>query len=176
MADLAQDLKFAVRALLKAPGVALVAILTLALGIGANSASFSVVNGVVLKQLPYAEPESLVYVNGAFPSMGLTDFWMSQPEYDEYAEWGDELESIGAFTTGEVSAATATQPLRVRSGSATRSFSSTLGIEPLHGDRSAGGRLGLALHGNPAVWHRHDGLEPSLPCPVCSWWWHCWLA
>ena len=133
MSDFAQDLKFAVRSLAQMPGFALVAILTLALGIGANSAIFSVVNGVVLKPLPYAEPESLLYVNAAFPTMGFTDFWMSQPEYQEYGEWGDQLQSIGGFRAGEVSIATTTQPLRVRSVSATRSFFTTLGVEPVLG-------------------------------------------
>ena len=133
MSDFAQDLKFAVRSLVQMPGFALVAILTLALGIGANTAIFSVVNGVVLKQLPYAEPEALLYVNGAFPSLGFTDFWMSQPEYHEYDEWGDQLESIGGFRAGEVSIATATQPLRVRSVFATRTFFITLGVEPVLG-------------------------------------------
>lgn len=133
MSDFAQDLKFAVRSLTQMPGFALIAILTLALGIGANSAIFSVVNGVLLKQLPYAEPESLVYVNGAFPTMGFTDFWMSQPEYQEYGEWADQLEDLGGFRADEASIATTAQPLRVRSVYVTRSFFAALGVEPVLG-------------------------------------------
>jgi predicted permease len=166
MADLAQDLKFAVRGLLKAPGFALVAILTLALGIGANSAIFSVVNGVILKQLPYAEPESLLYVNAAFPTMGFTDFWMSQPEFDEYSEWGDQLESLGAFTTGEVSVATATQPLRVRRVSATLDFFTTLGVQPVHGrlfsaEEDGPGGDAVALLSSE-LWQRAFGGDQGL--------------
>jgi putative ABC transport system permease protein len=80
MQDVLQDLKFAVRSLLPTPGFVVVAVLTLALGIGANSAIFSVVNGVVRKPLPYQDPERLVFVTTAFPTLGFDKFWMSQPE------------------------------------------------------------------------------------------------
>jgi predicted permease len=115
------------------PGFALVAILTLALGIGANSAIFSVVNGVVLKELPYEEPAQLLFLNAAFPTMGFTDFWMSQPEYQEYREWADELQELGGFVTGEASVTTQAQPLRVNRVSATHSFFTTLGVQPMLG-------------------------------------------
>ncbi len=166
MADLVQDLKYAVRALVQAPGFALVAILTLALGIGANSAIFSVVNGVVLKPLPYDEPESLLYVNAAFPTMGFTDFWMSQPEYMEYQDWGDQLESIGAFVTGQVSVTTSSQPLRVNRVSATRSFFDTLRVEPMHGrlfaaDEDLPGSEPVALL-SWELWNRAFGADQSI--------------
>jgi len=166
MSDVIQDLKFAVRSLVQMPGFALIAILTLALGIGANSAIFSVVNGVVLKQLPYAAPESLVYVNGAFPTLGFTDFWMSQPEYQEYGEWGDQLESIGGFRASEVSIATTSQPLRVRSVSTTRSFFTTLGVEPVLGrvftdeEDTPGGEAAALL--SSELWQRAFGGAESV--------------
>ena len=65
------DLLYAFRNLRKSPGYAIVTILTLALGIGANTAIFSVVNGVILKPLPFTEPDRLIFVTSQFPSLGF---------------------------------------------------------------------------------------------------------
>jgi hypothetical protein len=75
-----QDLKYALRMLRKYPAFTFVAILTLALGIGANSAIFSVVNSVLLRELPYRQPGQLVRVYSEFPTMQLQKFWLSPPE------------------------------------------------------------------------------------------------
>ena len=101
MHELLQDIRFSVRTLTHAPGFAVVAVLTLALGIGANSAIFSVVNGIVLQPLPYGSPERLVFVTTAFPGLGFDEFRMSQPEYLEYGAWNESIEEMGAYNTGE---------------------------------------------------------------------------
>ena len=80
------DLVYALRSLRKSPGYAAVTILTLALGIGANTAIFSVVNGVILKPLPYPSPQRLVYITSQFPNLGFDQFWISAPEFVEFAE------------------------------------------------------------------------------------------
>src|SRR5215467_7110110 len=72
-----QDLRYGARMLLKNPGFALIAVLTLALGIGANTAIFSVINGVLLKPLPYREPDRIARVYSEFPTMNLRKFWIS---------------------------------------------------------------------------------------------------
>jgi hypothetical protein len=107
MSSLLQDLKYAVRNHLRTPGFAIVTVLTLALGIGANTAIFSVVNGVILRPLGYPQPDRLMFVTSRFPSLGFDQFWVSPPEYFEYGEWTKAFSSIGAFTTGEVNLAAA---------------------------------------------------------------------
>ncbi len=100
MGELLADVRYALRTMRRSPGFAVVAVLTLALGIGANSAIFSVVNGVVLKPLPYAVPDRLVSLATQFPSLGFDRFWFSPPEYFELGEWSHSLETIGGYRTG----------------------------------------------------------------------------
>ena len=100
--DFRQDLRHAVRSLLRAPAFTLVTILTLALGIGANTAIFSIVNGVILRPLGYPKPEQLMYLTTQFPALGFDQFWVSPPEYFEFREMNQSFASVGAYTTGEV--------------------------------------------------------------------------
>src|SRR5690349_3856931 len=86
METLLNDVHYALRSLVKAPAFAAITVLTLALGIGANTAIFSVVNAVVLKPLPYPQPERLVFLYSQFPSLGFDRFWMSTPEFLEYRQ------------------------------------------------------------------------------------------
>ena len=103
MGNFVADLRYAVRSLAKSPGFTAVAVLTLALGIGANSAIFSVVNGVILKPLQYRQPGELVMITSQFPNMGFAKFWMSTPEFFELKERNRSFANIGAYRTGEVS-------------------------------------------------------------------------
>jgi hypothetical protein len=77
MDGLLRDLRHALRKLLRSPGFAVVTVLTLALGIGANTAIFSVVNAVILRPLGYPSPEQLVYISSQFPALGFDQFWVS---------------------------------------------------------------------------------------------------
>src|SRR5215203_5868713 len=92
-----QDLRYARRMLKKNPAFAAVAILTLAVGIGANSAIFSVVNSVLLRPLPYREPSQLVRVYSEFPTMKLQKFWLSSPELLDIHLEAKSWEAIGAW-------------------------------------------------------------------------------
>src|SRR5687767_4509023 len=100
MNTLIQDIRYGVRMLAKRPGFTLVAVLTLALGIGANTAIFSVVNGVLLKPLPFQEPAQLVRVYSEFPTMDLRKFWISAPEFMDIQNEAQSWESIGAWAMG----------------------------------------------------------------------------
>jgi predicted permease len=127
-----RDLRFAVRSLRRQPMFTLITVLTLALGIGANTAVFSVLNGVILRPLPYPEPERLEYVTTQFPGLGFNQFWMSLPEFVEYRDNNRAFESIGGYSTGAVNLGTS-PPTRPVAGLVTPELMPTLGVRPISG-------------------------------------------
>ena len=133
MDTLRQDLVHAFRSLRKSPGYAAVTILTLALGIGANSAIFSVINGVLLKPLPYPEPARLIFITSQFPTLGFPQFWVSVPEFLEFRERNRSFEEVGGYRAGAVNLGTADQPRRVNSALVTSELMPVLGVQPLRG-------------------------------------------
>ena len=133
MDTLRQDLLHAVRSLWKSPGYAAVTILTLALGIGANSAIFSVINGVLLRPLPYPEPSRLLFITSQFPTLGFNQFWVSVPEFLEFRERNRSFEEVGGYRAGAVNLGTADQPRRVNSALVTSELMPVLGVQPLRG-------------------------------------------
>lgn len=132
MDTLLQDIRYAVRSLTKAPGFAAITILTLALGIGANTAIFSVVNAVVLKPLPYPQPERLVYVTSQFPTLGFDKFWVSVPEYLEFRSWSSLYDAIGGYNIG-ASNLGADEPMRPVHAAVTEDLLPALGVAPIAG-------------------------------------------
>ena len=131
--NLRQDLRYAVRSLLRTPAFTAVTILTLALGIGANTAIFSIVNGVILRPLAYPQPEQLMYLTTRFPNFGFDQFWVSPPEYFEFREINRSFSAVGAFTTGEVNLTAGDRPLRVRSAAVDDGLFAALGVQPAMG-------------------------------------------
>src|SRR4029453_15291546 len=125
-----QDLVSAFRHLRKNPGYALVTILTLALGIGANTAIFSVVNGVILKPLPYPDASRLVFITSQFPGLGFDQFWVSAPEFRERNQ---SFQDVGGYRAGAVNLGTADQPRRVNSALITSELMPVLGVAPIRG-------------------------------------------
>jgi putative ABC transport system permease protein len=128
-----QDLLHAFRHLWKNPGYALVIVLTLALGIGANTAIFSVVNGVILRPLPYPDPENLIFITSQFPALGFDQFWVSAPEFMEFRERNQSFEDVGAYRAGAVNLGTQDQPRRVVSAVITSELMPVLGVAPIRG-------------------------------------------
>ena len=128
-----QDLRYALRNLRKSPGYAAVTILTLALGIGVNSAIFSVVNGVLLKPLPYPRSERLVFISSQFPTLGFDQFWVSAPEFVEFRERNKSFAEVGAYRAGAVNLGTTDQPRRVNSAIVTSELMPVLGVAPIRG-------------------------------------------
>jgi putative ABC transport system permease protein len=156
-----QDLKYALRMLKKNPAFTAVAILTLAVGIGANSAIFSVVNSVLLRPLPFREPGQLVRVYSEFPTMQLQKFWLSAPELLDIQREAKSWEAIGAWAPGGQNVGTESEPLRVTSAAITRSLIDVLGVPPERGrnfteeeDRNGGPRVAIISHG---LWQKGFG-------------------
>ena len=156
-----QDLKYALRMLRKNPAFTAVAILTLAVGIGANSAIFSVVNSVLLRPLPFREPGQLVRVYSEFPTMELKKFWLSAPEFLDIQREAKSWEAIGGWAPGGQNVGTESEPLRVTSAAITRSMIDVLGVQPQRGrnfteeeDRNGGPRVAIISHG---LWQKGFG-------------------
>jgi len=133
MDTLLRDIRHAVRNLLRSPGFAIVTILTLALGIGANTAIFSVVNAVILRPLGYPQPDRLIYISTQFPQMGFDQFWVSPPEFMEFQERARAFKSVGAFATGQANLTAPDRPRRVTSVQASYDLFRTLGVGALYG-------------------------------------------
>ena len=111
----------------------LVTVVTLGLGIGANTAIFSVVNGVILRPLPYPKPEQLTFLTTRFPAFGFDQFWVSPPEYFEFRELNKSFSAVGAFTTGEANLSAGDRPRRVRTANVDDHLLTALGIQPAAG-------------------------------------------
>jgi putative ABC transport system permease protein len=128
-----QDVLYALRTLVKSPGYAAVTILTLALGIGANTAIFSVVNGVLLKPLSYTDPSRLMFITSQFPSLGFDKFWISPPEYLEFKQRNQSFANVGGYRAGSVNLGTPERPRRVNSALVTSELMDVLGVQPIRG-------------------------------------------
>ena len=99
--DLFRDVRHALRLLARAPAFTLLAVLTLGLGIGANTAIFTVVNALVLRPLPYPSPERLTFIDGTFHRPdGDTDFQLSYPEFTDLTAEARTFAAIAPWTTG----------------------------------------------------------------------------
>jgi putative ABC transport system permease protein len=131
--QLAQDTRYAVRGLVRAPGFTVVAVLTLALGIGANTAIFSVINGVLLRPLPYPKPGQLVLIRSKFAQFGFDQFPVDGAEFIELRERSRAFQDVGAYTTGALNVGADEAPQRVTSGIVSPSFFATLGVQPAQG-------------------------------------------
>jgi putative ABC transport system permease protein len=136
MAGAFQDLKYGARVLRKSPGFSVVAVLVLALGIGANTAIFSVVNAVLLRALPFADPDHIVGVwhvppPKSFP--GMTRFSVSAANFTDWRTQNDVFENIAIYSLKFVDVAGGDKPEHVRAVRVSSGFFAVLGVEPILG-------------------------------------------
>jgi putative ABC transport system permease protein len=158
------DLRFGVRMLLKKPGFTLIAVITLSLGIGANTAIFSVVYAALLKPLPYRDPDRLVFLRSTQPNGRLS--LLSFQEFNEFREQSGVFESLAAEVTQSVNLTGVSQPDRLRGGFVSANFFETFKIAPLigrtfaQGEDGAGAERVVVISQN--LWQSRLNSDPNL--------------
>jgi predicted permease len=132
-ATLWQDIRYGLRQLRRNPAFTAVAVITLALGIGANTAIFSIVNGILLKPLPYPHPDQLVVVSHNAPGIHETDLGMSASMYFVYRDQSRTFQEIGLYGNDSVNVTGLAEPQRVRALEVTDGLLPILGVRPILG-------------------------------------------
>ena len=167
MNTLLHDLRYGLRMLLKHKGFTAVAIIALGLGIGANTAIFSLVNGVLLRPLPFPDAERIVSFAGRNPSQDITDSNISVPDFTDWSQQTDLFASTAAYWTGNANlAANGAEPERVPRAGVTNGFFSVLGVQPILGrtfvpaeDQPDTQSVAIISHG---LWKRRFGSDPAI--------------
>ena len=167
-ADLWQDIRYGLRTLRKSPGFTAVAVLTLALGIGANTAIFSVVNAVLLRPLPHYEPNRLVMVYEVDARAGVYDDHnrVSLATFKDWKEQNTVFEEIGAYQIWDVTLTGAGEPQQVRAGGVGDGFFQALHDQPRLGriflpeeDQRGNDNVVILSHG---LWQSRFGGDPEV--------------
>ena len=133
MDTLIKDLRYGVRSFLKRPGFLVIAVSTLALGIGATTAMFTVVNSVLLRPLPFPEPERIVLFEGVNPRQGITESNMSVPDIADWQKQAQSFDQIAAFFSGGVFISTGEEVERVRAAAVSPEFFPLFKTNPISG-------------------------------------------
>jgi putative ABC transport system permease protein len=159
-----QDLRYGVRMLLKNPGITFVVVLALALGIGANTAIFSVVNAVLLRPLPYAEADGLVFLNEA--SQVLDEMSISYPNFTDWRNQNQVFEKIGIYNRASYNLTGAGEAERIVTGQVSADLFSTLRVNAALGrvftneeDKPGGNPVVVLSHG---LWERRFGGQTNI--------------
>jgi len=161
-----QDIRYGLRGLRRTPGFAAVAILTLALGIGANTAIFSVVHAVLLRPLPYRDPGRLVYISEFWPHETPVKT-VPNPDFANWSEHGQLFDGLAAYGGGaEVNLTGMGEPERLSGARVTADFFALLGVEPILGrsflpeEDRPGGRKAVLL--SYELWERRFGSNSKV--------------
>ncbi|HET6374141.1 MAG TPA: ABC transporter permease [Candidatus Polarisedimenticolia bacterium] len=165
LADLIQDIRYASRLLRASPGFVLVAVLAIGLGVGANAAIFSLVNGAMLRPLPVSDPDRLAWVVQRRAGEPRSQ-WLSYPDYVDYRDGSGAFENLAAYADLAFSIAGSDQPERVRGQMVSGNFFTTMGIPPAAGrllaepdDRRGAAPAVVLSH---ALWKRRFGKAPTV--------------
>jgi putative ABC transport system permease protein len=166
MGTLLQDIRYGFRMLVRNPGFTAIVVLILALGIGANTAMFSVVNGVLLRPLPYDQPDRIVRVYDNYLQLGFERISMSEPEFIDCRDQGEAFEDIAVFRPMGLNLAGVDEPQRLGGACVSAGFFRVLGADPMLGrtflseeDHPGQNHVVLVSHG---LWQRRFGADPNL--------------
>src|SRR3984885_3656230 len=166
MGTLLQDVRYGLRMLVKKPAFTIVAVVTLALGVGANTAIFSIVNAVLLRSLPYPDPDRLVRIFFNEPGVGLRDVKFSKPELDELQTRAGVFEDVTPIAEGTENLTGAKQPERLEAVNGSFSYFSMLGVIPqigrLYGPQDFALGFAPVVVISDALWHRSYGADPNV--------------
>src|SRR5262245_2517924 len=160
------DARYALRSLARTPGFTIVAVLTLAIGVGANTAIFSVVDAALLRPLPFPNPDRLALLWGANSRTGRTEVPFSQPDFEDVRAEARTFDSMGAMVLGRFTLAGKPEPELVQGAYVTAGFFSTLALQPTIGqlftprdDQRGGPAIAVLSH---SLWQRRFGADPAV--------------
>src|SRR4030095_5466214 len=160
------DFRFAIRQLLKTPAVTVLAIATLAIAIGANTAVFSLINTMLIRPLPYRAPQELVLLWQRFSAQGLDQIPVSAPEYLDYEKQTTSFEHIAAFDYTDLNLTGGDMPERIQGAVVAPSLFPLLGVGPIQGrvftnDEFGEGRDSVVIL-SARLWQRRFNSDPNL--------------
>ncbi|HKP86351.1 MAG TPA: ABC transporter permease [Blastocatellia bacterium] len=166
MDTLWQDVRYAIRTLTARPGFTVVAALTLALGIGANTAIFTAVDRALLRPFPYKNQDALVHLRETVPQQDFGEHEASYPDYLDWRERNNVFEDMAGYSHGSLTLTGRGEPERIEAGRVTASFFPLLGVEPSLGraflaeeDPASAERVAILSHG---LWQRRFGSDPNI--------------
>jgi putative ABC transport system permease protein len=166
MEALLQDVRYGLRMLVKKPTFAIVAILTLALGVGANTAIFSIVNAVLLRSLPFPDPDRLVRIYFNNPGVGLRGVRFSVPEFDDLRTQTDVFEDVSVIVLGPTNLTGTKQPEHLEMMEVSPNYFSMLGATPelgrLFGHQDFALGFAPVVVISDALWRRSYGADPGV--------------
>jgi putative ABC transport system permease protein len=166
MESVVYDLHHALRTFLRQPGLSAAILLTLALGVGANTAVFSVLHAVLLRPLPFPQPDRLVMVWEKRPGEGVFDNVVSPADYLDWVRRSTSFTGLAAHTTATADLTGVGEPVQLRAAGVTSGFFDVLGVRPLHGRVFAPGEDTLGRHRVALVsfglWRDRLGSDPHI--------------
>jgi putative ABC transport system permease protein len=164
--EMFQDLRYGARTLLKQPGFTLIAVLTLAVGIGANTAIFSVVNAALLRPIPHIKDEGVVMIFGELPTAGINRLFVSPTEYVDYRDRLRSFSQVGAYGGADFTLTGDGEAERVAGARVSANLLSLLGADPALGrnflaEENGPGRSNVVILGY-GLWQRRFGGDAGL--------------
>jgi len=166
MGTLLQDVRYGLRVLVTKPAFTIVAVLTLALGVGANTAIFSIVNAVLLRSLPFPDPDRLVRISFNNPGVGLRGVRFSVPEFDDLRTQSDVFEDVSVIVLGPTNLTGVKQPEHLEMMEVSPNYFSMLGATPelgrLFGHQDFALGFAPVVVISDALWRRSYGADPGV--------------